>query len=874
MAADFARRLHAARARGFSNVIVLWCRTAVDVVAAGLRERRRSSLDVTIPGALAPSKRGGLMNGWTQDLRFAWRRLRREPGYAAFVTLTLALGIGANVAVFSVVDGVLLRALPHDQPDRLVGVWGRFLPESGFDFPQFVLSNPEYFDYRAENRTMAEVGAWSTSTATVGGPGDNPERLLAAVATPSLFSVLRAQPLLGRLINDSDPPPGPTSVAVLSHALWQSRFGGRADILEQRITINGTSRAIVGVMPKEFDFPEGARLWVPLVITSSVLEARQSHGLRAVARLKDGVTLQAAREEMTVLMNGWRERFPRIHTGHFLYLNPLMDDVVGTVRPALGVVSAATAFLLFIVCANVASLALARAERRARESAIRAALGSGRWRLVRLTAIENGILAIVAGAIGVGLATIAIAWLQRMEGINVPRLATIAVDSRVWMFAAVASVLAACLLGALPAMRATAVRLAPALRLDTRTSTGPGRSWLRRTLVVVEVALAILLVTGATLMVRSFARLMSVDAGFRPNGVLLGTVSLPQAGYQSDAHVLTFVNTALERIRALPGVQRAAVSTNLPVVSGLGVWDFAIEGREQPGAGQPAWNASPTFATPEYFETVGMSLVRGRFFTADDRLDSEPVALISEAFQRKYFPGEDPIGRRIRVVGNDQAAFARIVGLVADVRDQSLETEPRPLYFLVYAQTPVTLQQTMRQVTFALRADGDAASLSPSLRRAVREIDPGLPVSPIRTFDDGVARTLAQRRFTALLLAVFAVFGLGLGMLGVYGVLAYTVSERTQELGLRRALGAPGGRVLRMVLVQGLTPVTIGIALGIAATFSARRVLETQLFGISPTDVETYALVAGGVLLAAVLACLIPARRALRVSPLAALREM
>jgi predicted permease len=337
--------------------------------------------------------------------------------------------------------------------------------------------------------------------------------------------------------------------------------------------------------------------------------------------------------------------------------------------------------------------------------------------------------------------------------------------------------------------------------------------------------------------------------------------------------VRAFADNALERLNALPGVTRATFSTNLPVVSGIGVWDFQIEGRRTPGPGEPAWNAAPTFAAPGYFETIGMRLVRGRFFTPEDRATTEPVALISDAFQRKYFPGVDPLGMRIRVAGNAANAWARVVGIVADVRDQSLATEARPLYFMVHSQTPALIQGSMRQLTFALRTDGNPAALAGSLRTAIADIDRALPVSPIRTFDEGVARTLAQRRFTVVILTVFAVFGLGLGILGVYGVLAYTVAERTQEIGLRRALGAPGGRVLRLVLAQGLMPVAVGILVGIGATLSARRVLETQLFGISATDGQTYALVAAGVLIASVLACLLPARRALRVSPLVALRE-
>ena len=874
MAADFTGRLAAARRRGTGPALAFWLRTGLNLIAAGVAERRQSSLIVNHPGALVPGKRGNLMRGWTQDLRYAVRRLRREPAYATFVAVTLALGIGANVAVFSVVDGVLWRALPYEQADRLIGVWGRFNPESGFDFPQFALSPPEYFDYRVENRTLADVGAYIGSSGTVGGAGENPERVAAAIATPSLFSVLRAKPLLGRVINESDPPPGPSSVVVLSHALWMSRFGGRPEAVGERLLVNGTSRLVVGVMPREFDVPAGTQFWVPLVITTSDTAARQSHSLQAIGRLKDGVTLEEARAEMDVLMRGWQARFPNIHTGHFLYLNPMIDDVVGDVRPALKVVAAATGFLLLIVCANVASLALARAERRSREAAIRTALGSGRWRLVRLAALEHGLLAVAGGAIGVALAIVVVSWLRGAEDIGVPRLATVAIDLRVWLFAAGASLVSACLLGVVPAARATATRLAPALRIDTRTSMGGGRTWLRRSLVAAEVALAIVLVTGATLMVRSFSHLLAVDAGFSTSGVLLGSVSLPVAAYPTDAHVDAFLTAALERVRAIPGVSRASFSTNLPVVGGIGVWDFAIEGRPLPGPGQPAWNAAPAFVAPDYFETVGMRLARGRFFTSDDRLGTEPAAVISEAFERKYFAGQDPIGQRIKVQGNDgKNGYARIVGIVRDVRDQSLAVEPRPLYFMVYAQTPVTIQGSLRAVTFALRTEGDASALSAPLRNEIRQIAPALPVSPLRTFDEGVARTVAQRRFTALLLAVFAAFGLGLGVLGVYGVLAYTVAERTQELGLRRALGAPGVRLLRMVLGQGLVPVAIGIVVGIAVTLSARTLLETQLFGISATDVPTYVAVAAGVLLAAVLACLIPARRALRVSPLVALRQ-
>jgi putative ABC transport system permease protein len=871
MAENFAEHLDRSRQSGRRAVAALWLRTVVDVMAAGVAERWRSSLTFHPPGPRP--RRGAVMAGWIQDFRFAVRRLRREPIYALFVVLTLALGIGANVAVFSVVNGVLIRALPYPDSDRLVAIWGRFLPESGFDFPQFSLSIPELVDYQRENRTMASVGGWLDDTVTIGGVGEEPERVSSAAVTPSLFDVLRVPPALGRVFGDSDRQTGPEPVVILSYPFWQRRFAGRRDIVGQSVVLNGTSRTIVGVMPRRFEFPAGAVLWTPLVIDPANPGNRQAHSFSAIGRLADTVAFETARQEMDVLMRGWRQRFPVIHTGHYLYLTPLLEDTVGGVKSVLLVVLAATAFLLLIVCANIASLVLARAEGRAREAAIRIALGSGRWRLARLSLAESALLAMTGGLAGALLAAAAVSWLQRAEGVALPRLSEVVIDARVWIFTVAVSAVAACLLGVLPALRMGATRMSSALREDTRTSSGGGRGLVRRSLVVIEVALAVVLVVGAALMLQSFQRLISVDAGFRTDRLLLANVSLPSPAYADDGRANAFFDSAIDRLSALPGVSRATLSTNIPLLNSIGVWDFLIEGREKPGPGQPAWNAAPAFVRDGFLEILGIRLVRGRFFTREDREGRENVAVVTEAFARKFFANQEVLDRRIRVSGNDKLAWARVVGIAGDIRDQDLDREPRPMYFLAHAQAPATAGGAMQQASFVLRTAGEPTAVAGAARAAIRELDPSLPLYAIRTYDAAIASAVAQPRFVTLLLSALAAFGLALGVVGVYGVLAFTVAERTHEIGIRRALGAPTNDLVRLMLVQGLAPVLVGVAAGCFAALSLSGTIRAQLFGVSPTDPATYAAVVIGVMLAAAVACLAPTYRALRVSLLTALRD-
>jgi putative ABC transport system permease protein len=811
-----------------------------------------------------------------QDVRHAFRMLRRQPTFSLFVILTLAVGIGANAAVFSVVNGVLLKPLSFQDSDRLVAVWGRFDPESGFNFPQFPLSNPEFVDYKQQSRALEDVSAWSRLAVTVGGPGAEPERVAGAAVTANLLSVLRVKPALGRgFTADEDGPRGP-NVALLSDAYWRARFGGDRSIVGRTVPMNGVATTIVGVMAPGFAYPgTTTQIWVPLGIDPQNPGHRKSHGIRAIGRLAPSVSIEAARAELQTIMAAWKAQYPDTHTGHYLFIRPLIDDVAGSVRPALLVLLAATGFVLLIVCANVASLLLARAEARTREMAIRGALGAGRARLVRLALVESSLLALIGGALGVALARIGVRVLLQIDPTSIPRAAEVTVDARMLGFAAVMSLASALLFGLAPAFRGASAQLQGTLRESSQSATaGAGRQFARRALVAIEVALGVVLVLGAALMLRSFDRLLSVEPGFDASGVLTANIVLPDAAYKEDRRVEAFYTALLERLRAIPGVQSASAASGVPMWSDAGVWDFEIEGRPRPRPGEVAWNAAVVVAREGYFETLRIPLARGRVFSEHDGLRSMPVAVVNEAMAAHFFNGEDPIGRRIRVSGVTSAdAWMTVVGIVRDIRDQGLETAPRPTYYLSHAQAPVTIEGSFRSMSVLLRVAGSPEALIPAVRAAVRGIDPGLPLFDVQTIDAVVDQSVARPRFTTLLLALFALIGAVLGGSGIYGVLAYTVARRTQELGIRRALGAPSRSLVSDILVRGMQPVAIGLAAGLAASFWTTRLLATQLFGISATDPATYGMAVAGVLLVSLAACAAPAFRALRISPITALRS-
>lgn len=848
--------------------------TLANVCTTAAAERWRSSLDATVaPSPVVPST-GGFMSTLVQDVRYAMRLLRRQPGFSLFVVLTLAIGIGANTAVFSVVNGVLLKPLPFPDSERLVSVIGRFDPESGFNFPEFPLSGPEYVDYRSESRAMEDVAAYRRFSVTVGGPGAEPERVIAALASANLFSVLQVTPVAGRPFGAADDAPDAPATAILSYGYWHGRFGGEPSVVGRVVPMNGVPTTIVGVMPEGFTFPgTTTRIWQPLQIDPANPGNRKGHDIRAIGRLAQGTTVESATVEMRTLMNGWKARFPDIHTGHYLFLRPLLDDVAGSVRPALMLLLGATAFVLLIVCANVSNMVLARGELRVREMAIRGALGANRARLVRLSLVESALLALAGGVLGAAFAWAGVQTLIAIDPESIPRAADVAIDGRMLRFAGAMSVVAAGLFGLVPALRGAAADFQGTLRESGLSASGSSaRLWFRRSLVALEVALSVVLVVGAGLMIRSLDRLFAVDPGFQPEGLAMTAISLPAADYREPERVSAFYDRLLDRVRALPGVTNAAVTSGVPLWSDAGVWDFQVEGRPQPAPGEMAWNAGVTIVSPGFFETLRIPLVRGRPFTRADDARAMPVTAINETMAARFFPGEDPVGRRIRVSGNtNPEAWMMIVGIVGDIRDQSLDGAPRPMYYLVHAQMAATMSGPARSLAIVTRAAAQDAVLG-AVRGVVHELDPALPVFDVQNLETIIAASVARPRFTTTLLGLFALIGLALGASGIYGVLSYTVSRRTQEIGIRRALGAPASRLMQDVVRQGMLPVAIGLLAGLGASFWTTTLHRSQLFGVSPTDAITYAAVTLAVLVVAFTACLLPARRALRVSPIVALR--
>ena len=662
---------------------------------------------------------------------------------------------------------------------------------------------------------------------------------------------------------------------MLSHGYWQDRFGADPAALGQLVPLNGIATIIIGVMPPTFMHPgPGTRMWRPLRIDPANPGGRSSHGIRAVGRLADGVPLETARAELATLMEDWKARFPDIHTGHHLFIRPLLEDTAGEIRPALLLLLGATGLVLLIVCANVASVVLARGETRTREMAIRGALGAERRRLVRLSLLESVLLGAAGGGLGLALAEAGVRTLLATDPEAVPRSWEIGVDYRVIAFAAGVSILSAVLFGLVPALRGSRVSLQGTLRGGSHSSTGSAqRQMLRRSLVAVEVALSVALAIGAGLMLRSFEHLVAVDPGFRPDGLVSARVTLPAASYRDPAQVEAFYASLISRVDALPGVSSASAGSTIPMWSGAGTWDFGVEGEPPPAPGQPAWNARAVIVRPGYFETLGVPLARGRFFTAQDDERAAPTVVINQALASKFFAGGDPIGRRLRIAGTDGAdPWMTIVGISGDVRTDSLDTEAAPAYHFLQSQLPRTNGNAARALAIFARADGDVDTVMTGIRAAVRELDVSLALFDVQAVNRVVDSSLARPRFTTWLLASFAAVGLLLGASGIYGVLAYTVARQTHEIGIRRALGAQPGNLARQVVAGGLVPVACGLAAGLLVSYWTTTFWSTQLFQVSATDPLTYGQVSAVFFGVALLATLVPVRRALRVSPLVALR--
>lgn len=838
-----------------------WPRFARDLLLAE-RVHARAGLDRLIARIEdgPPSRRGALpmIPHVLADIRYAVRQLRKAPGFAAVAIIALALGIGASSAVFTVVNGVLLRPLPYEEGDRLVMVV-EVVPQYG----RFSVAPANFLDWRRQASAFVRIAAFTSGTDTFIG-SDGPERIAMAAVSWDIFHLLGVQPMLGRAFEATEDAPGKNAVVLLSHGFWQRRFGGDAGVLGRPMRLGDAVVTIVGVMPPDFVFPNRTiAFWRPIALDPSNA-TRGGHYLGVVARLAPGVSLEEARTEMKAIAQRLAEQYPASNRDESAEVVTWYELIVGPVRPLLLTLLASVAVVVLIACVNVANLLLVRASVRERELAIRAAVGAGRGRILSQILAESLLLAVLGGAAGLGLAWLSIGPIRTLSAGSIPRVADLALDGSVLAFALALTLATTVLAGAVPAWQASRGRFGAILREGGRSSTSARAHRLRAGLLVAEVALSIVLVVGAMLLLRSFAKLTAVEPGFDPDGVLAFGVSLPQTSYPDDHHRAAFYDRLLEGIRAVPGVQEAGMTQTLPMRSDY-MLSFSIEGRAPAPDGRER-SANYRVVSPGYFTALGIPVVRGRAFTAHDTEVAPMVAVVDEAFARTHFGEEDPIGHAIDI-GNGTDGVYRIVGIVGSVRHEGLAAAPRATMYVPYKQ------DVFRSMWLVARTQGDPMQLAGAMRRAVGEIDPALPAFAMTALSTIVSDSVAQRRFSLLLLMVFALVALLLAAVGLYGVVAYTASRRTQEIGLRMALGAQGRDVMQMILAGGMKLAVVGLAAGLALALALGRFIESLLFGVTPFDPLAYAVSAGVLLATAGIASYVPARRAMAVDPLVALRQ-
>ena len=811
-----------------------------------------------------------------QDIHYALRSIRARPAFTAAVVLTLALGIGATTAIYSVVQAVLLEPLPYTRPDRTVMVWNHWT-----NWPRTWLSEPEAYDY-AQQRDVFESFApfTSGSLSLTSGAGD-PERLNVGAVAPALFDVTGTRALAGRVFLASEGQPNAPRVVLITQALLERRFGGDRSIVGRTIDLDGEAYEVVGVLPASFRLPlefagEHAQAFVPLTLGPPKEDDRANHGLNAVARLRAGVTIVQAQRRMTEYI----ERFKRDHENVYgpdfgITLVSLSDQVRGDVRPILLVLLLAVSFVLLIACANVANLVLSRAEARQREIAVRMALGAGRGRIVAQLLTENLVLATLGGVLGLSLA----AWLARLLSTanlaNLPRVDAISINGGVLAFAAGVSIVTGLLCGLAPVSHSVRGHTSNLLRQGRGTSASRATIRVRSMLVAAEVMLAVVATTGALLMARSFARLISVSPGFVADNVLTFRLSAPTTRYRSTTRVRAFYATLLDRVRALPGVKDAGGILALPLATQLGDWGVVIEGVEPPPPGAPGPAIDWQTATPGYIEAMNIPVLRGRAIVASDRRDGQPVVVINAAAEKTYFGGR-ALGRRLRLGGIADTVFRTIVGITGDVRHAGLDRPARPQMYIPFDQllwnVPDSNGTGPRSLTIVVRTTGDPAAMTTAVRRAVRDLDPALPLAQVRTLDQVFARSVSTPRIAALLLGAFAGLALVLSAIGVYGVTAYSVARRTNEIGIRVALGARVRDVILLIVWQGMRPAVLGLIVGVGAALAGTRLMQKLLYDVKPGDPVSLIAAAAVLLFVAIAANWLPARRAASVDPVTALR--
>ena len=809
---------------------------------------------------------GAWLDSLLQDIRFALRMLRKNPGFTAVAVLTLALGIGANGAIFSVVNSVLLHPLGYNDPDRLVTI---------LHYGTSPISPANYLDYRRQSTSYEEMGAAESWGPNLTGL-QSPEHLIGLRVTQNMLPLLGVHPALGRLFVQGEDTAGNDHEVILSYGLWQRRFSGDPSALGKSMLLDGVSYTVVGVMPPDFHFAPfwvtHTELWAPLSLAAKA-NSRDGSSLRLFARLKQGVTLSQARAEMATITARLETIYPGTNTD--IVVVPLKEKVVGNVETPLLVLVGAVGFVLLIACVNVAHMLLARAAARQKELAVRTALGARRSRVIRQVLTENLLLAGMAGSLGLLLAYAGTRALVALSPADIPRVESVSIDSGVVVFLLFITILTSIAFGLVPALHASHVNLTDTLKENSRgSSEGIHRNRLRNILVVSEFALALTLLIAAGLMIRSFVALESVDPGFNPHGVLSMIVPVAGSREAEPGRRAIFYRQMLERVRAVPGVESAAGINHLPIAGDL--WDrtFLIEGRPTP-APTDLPDAVYRVATPAYFQTMGIRLLQGRDISDVDTVNAPPIVVINQTMARTFWPNRSPLGQRIAFTGDKNPNWMTVIGVVKDPMLHDWTGKPYPELYVAAFQDRAFLGITGTHadyITLVVRTTGDPAALTSSVKSAIWSIDGNLPVSNVLTMNDAIAEANAQPRFEMLLLGIFAVIALVLAAVGIYGVMSYAVARRTHEIGIRISLGASRGNVLLLIIRQGLTLALVGSAVGLVSAFMLARLMTKLLYGVAPTDPATFAGVAALLIAVALLACYIPARRAMRIDPVIAMR--
>ena len=798
------------------------------------------------------------------DIRYAIRNLVKRPGFTAIAILTLAVGIGANSTIFSAVNALLLKPLPFPELDRVVTIWDK-VPTRGVEHNEVAF--PNYIDWRDQNQSFEKLALYRWWSANLTGV-EPPERIQGFLVTGNFLDVIGTKPIMGRGFLEHENQPGSDGVAVITHSLWQRRFGGDPNIINKTIALNSITRTIIGVMPEHFNFPKGSEVYAPLPFTPGLANSRQNHSYYVIGRLKPGVSIQSAQSDIDTITARLEAQYPDTNTGLGANVYPIVKDTVRMYDTALWIMMGAVGFVLLIACANVANLMLARASGRQKEIALRSALGASRWRIIRQLLTESVIVALIGGAIGVLVAFWGIDVLRASNPAEASRFApgwhNLGINFPVLAFTLGLSFLSGLVFGLAPAWQVSKPDLNNALKEGGRhTSSGSHR--LRGSLVVFEIALSLVLLVGAGLLVRSFLSLIKTDAGFNAESILTMNLILPSAKYREDPQRAAFYTDLVNRVKALPGVQSTAVVNYLPLGGSNSSDALLIEGMPEPAAGQE-FGGRYRVCTPDYFQTMGISVMKGRSFTDQDKAGAPSVVIVNETFARKLWPNEEALGKRVRFYGPiERAPWMQIVGVIRDVKHE-LNIPVTPEYYLPHAQ------DAWNAMVLVTKTAGEPSAMAGVIRQQVWAIDKDQPVFDVRSMEEVRSISLALYSFSSVTLGIFAGVALLLAALGIYGVMAFAVTQRTHEIGVRMALGARSRDVLKLVVVNGMKLAFIGVGIGLVGAWALSGFMEKLLFGVEATDFITFAVVSVCLLFAALLASYLPARRATKVDPLVALR--